>query len=610
MNNMNNMNTDNNRRVVLWHRNDLRTRDNLALEKAIGLSLAGDDDDDVRSRNIGELLPVFVFDPIFFNKADEEEEEEEEEVTEKKSGKGFNNRGAKGTSARIRIPKCSVKRAEFVLGTVKELKNKYKRLGLDMLIRVGYTEDVLGELNSSFIVAMEEICSDEKEIERKVIKNLEQTQRTKVILVKDGTLFHEDDVNEILYKGKLKERFPDQFTQFRLDIEQKNLLVRKIEVSNNNAFTNDEDVLKKTFAKLMKIDNNTIDFSFEPAIKDLPLSKDALRMHECIPKDSDDNNIRAVITFKAGEEEALKRLEKYLYGTRAIDTYFDTRNGMLNDLDSTKLAPYLAIGAISPRTIEREIRKYEQTVLKNKSTYWVIFELMWRDFYRFFAIKHKNKIFKLDGVGSNGKMPPWLNENDQIEIFQSFITGQTGFPLIDANMRELKATGWMSNRGRQNVASWLALDCRVDWRLGAQWFEFLLLDYDCASNYGNWVAAAGLTRGRVNKFNIQKQTNDYDPEMTYCKKWIPELSSSETANASTYPKPIKLEKFTFLQSQSQSQKPNDRAGGAGAFSGAGGRAKKNANDKNRKQGRDAKNQAFYNQRNDYDRDDHASNIFR
>ena len=98
--------------------------------------------------------------------------------------------------------------------------------------------------------------------------------------------------------------------------------------------------------------------------------------------------------------------------------------------------------------------------------------------------------------------------------------------------------------------------------------------------------------------------------MTYCKKWIPELSSSETANASTYPKPIKLEKFTFLQSQSQSQKPNDRAGGAGAFSGAGGRAKKNANDKNRKQGRDAKNQAFYNQRNDYDRDDHASNIFR
>ena len=88
-------------------------------------------------------------------------------------------------------------------------------------------------------------------------------------------------------------------------------------------------------------------------------------------------------------------------------------------------------------------------------------------------------------------MPPWTAEHEgRDEIFEKWITGTTGYPLIDANMRELKLTGWMSNRGRQNVASWLALDARIDWRMGAEWFEFLLLDYDPASNWGNWVSAA------------------------------------------------------------------------------------------------------------------------
>ena len=84
-------------------------------------------------------------------------------------------------------------------------------------------------------------------------------------------------------------------------------------------------------------------------------------------------------------------------------------------------------------------------------------------------------------------------------------------PLVDANMRELKATGFMSNRGRQNVASYLALDLQLDWREGAEHFEALLLDYDVCSNWGNWVSAAGLTGGRVNRFNIVKQSRTTTP---------------------------------------------------------------------------------------------------
>ena len=78
----------------------------------------------------------------------------------------------------------------------------------------------------------------------------------------------------------------------------------------------------------------------------------------------------------------------------------------------------------------------------------------------------------------------------------------TGYPFVDANMRELKATGYMSNRGRQNVASFLALDMNMDWRYGGYWFEEKLLDYDIYSNYVSWIMAAGMTGGRGNKFNV------------------------------------------------------------------------------------------------------------
>jgi deoxyribodipyrimidine photo-lyase len=110
-----------------------------------------------------------------------------------------------------------------------------------------------------------------------------------------------------------------------------------------------------------------------------------------------------------------------------------------------------------------------------------------------------------------------------MQVFDRWKQGCTGMPLVDANMRELRATGFMSNRGRQNVASYLVLDLGVDWRLGADWFEHLLIDHDVTSNWGNWLSAAGLTGGRINRFNILKQSKDYDEDGEYVRTWLPEL---------------------------------------------------------------------------------------
>jgi deoxyribodipyrimidine photo-lyase len=110
----------------------------------------------------------------------------------------------------------------------------------------------------------------------------------------------------------------------------------------------------------------------------------------------------------------------------------------------------------------------------------------------------------------------------------AWVEGRTGFPLVDANMRELAATGFMSNRGRQNVCSFLALELNQDWRYGAEYFESVLLDHDVHSNYGNWCAGAGMTGGRLNRFNIIKQSKDYDQHGDYVRLWLPELKDIPT----------------------------------------------------------------------------------
>jgi len=198
-----------------------------------------------------------------------------------------------------------------------------------------------------------------------------------------------------------------------------------------------------------------------------------------------------------------------------LKNYFEIRNGMVGESYSSKLSPWLALGCISPRRVWLEAQRYERERVKNKSTYWLIFELTWRDFFIYMGQAQGDKLFVPGGV--TGYKQQWSGGEQDLRLWKE---GRTGDKLVDANMRELAATGFMSNRGRQNVASYLIFDLGVDWRFGAAHFEEHLLDYDPCSNWGNWVAAAGLTGQRVNKFNTKKQLNDYDPQREYVDLWL------------------------------------------------------------------------------------------
>ena len=128
----------------------------------------------------------------------------------------------------------------------------------------------------------------------------------------------------------------------------------------------------------------------------------------------------------------------------------------------------------------------------------------------------KNQIFHLKGI--NRKEYEWSTD---YEKFENWTNGETKEPFVNANMLELKHTGWMSNRGRQICASYLTKYLNIDWRWGAYYFESLLIDYDVDSNYGNWMYLAGVgndPRDRI--FNMKLQQEKYDPNFEFINKWL------------------------------------------------------------------------------------------
>lgn len=259
----------------------------------------------------------------------------------------------------------------------------------------------------------------------------------------------------------------------------------------------------------------------------------------------DNNKIEENLIFEGGEDKAWERLNYYFYESKLLSSYKKTRNGLIGKDYSSKFSPYLAFGNISAKSIYIQIFKYEEKIEQNESTYWLYFELLWRDFFRFQSFKHGNKIFRKTGV--KDKVIEWRQmDKIGIECFQNWKDGKTGYPYVDANMIEMKETGFMSNRGRQMVASFLVKDLKIDWRYGAEYFESILIDYDVASNYGNWNYSAGIgSDPRENRyFNVYKQANNYDKDCEFILKWIPQLKKFNkndiiySNNLRNYPKKI------------------------------------------------------------------------
>ncbi|UJP67001.1 DASH family cryptochrome [Mongoliitalea daihaiensis] len=392
------------------------------------------------------------------------------------------------TTTRLDLPKTGPHRARFLWESINNLKEKLRGLGSNLLVLIGKPEELVVDIaikyEASAIFFSEEVTEEEKKVEE-ALEHHAWSKGIKTEAFWQSTLFHLQDLPFPV------NQTPEVFTQFRKECEK---------------FSR----IQKVFATPKQI--NSPSFQEEESVE-IDLKMLGLKEPEISPN--------GVLRFEGGESAALGRLQTYFWEQDLLKVYKETRNGLLGADYSSKFSPWLTLGCISPKYIYWEVLRYEKERKKNQSTYWLIFELIWRDYFRFICKKHGNKVFQLKGLKNVAEK--W-NRNES--MFWKWAEGQTGIPFVDANMRELNQTGFMSNRGRQNVASFLVNDLGIDWRWGASYFESVLIDYDVCSNWGNWMYVAGVGNDpRENRyFNILKQAQNYDKKGDYIRHWIPELA--------------------------------------------------------------------------------------
>ncbi|WP_299365517.1 DASH family cryptochrome [Winogradskyella sp.] len=371
-------------------------------------------------------------------------------------------------------------RAKFLIETVIDLKSQLDALNIDLLVYYELPETIipkLCEIHNIFSIYLQREWTQEEVDVENVVKS--KLPNIKWHSIYNQFLYHPDDINFGITNT------PQVFTVFRKKLE-KYIPIR-------------EEVQTKQQSEENRIENNTS----IPSLSNLGFEDFEVHPHSAFP-------------FKGGETAALTRLNDYFFGTKKLGFYKKTRNGLAGTDYSSKFSPWLANGSISVRTVYWQVKQFEKEHFKNQSTYWLIFELIWRDYFKYISLKYGNHIFKLGGILS--KDYEWSTKPSQID---QWINGETYSDFVNANMIELKETGWMSNRGRQNVASYFAKELELDWRIGASYFESLLIDYDVHSNYGNWMYVAGVGNDpRDRKFNVQLQAERYDTNGRFRRLWL------------------------------------------------------------------------------------------
>jgi len=407
--------------------------------------------------NAGQILPVYCIDPCQFSE----------------TSFGF--------------PKTGSFRAQFLLESLADLRRSLQQRGSDLIVRYGQPETVIPHLVQQLGVTAvhyhTEVTSEETQVETA----LAQALKPLGVPLKGfwgHTLYHP---NDLPFES---QQIPELFTTFRKEVEK-------------YATVNPTFPTPLELPPLPDCDRGEL-----PTLADLGLESPTF-------------DSRTVLKFVGGETAGRDRLTDYFWKQDRLRIYKETRNGMLGAEYSSKFSPWLALGCLSPRYIYEQVQDYEQQRIQNESTYWLVFELLWRDYFRLIAAKHGDRLFHLSGLQRLHRS--WKTDWQRFNLWRE---GQTGYPLVDANMRELAATGFMSNRGRQNVANFLTQTLGINWLMGAEWFESLLIDYDVCSNWGNWnyVAGVGNDGRKFRIFNITKQAKEYDPEGTYVKHWLPELA--------------------------------------------------------------------------------------
>ena len=453
--------------LIYWFRNDLRLQDNLALSNALS--------------GARQWVPVYV----------------DEDVTERTTHWGFARVGAH--------------RRRFLSETLEALDANLRALGSRLTILQGAPRDVLRTLAREVgadRIACESIPAPQEMAEVEALRGFGLTVDTTL----QSTLLPVDLLPFAI------DATPDVFTAFRQRVERAEIrplapvaapawLPSSVATSMPARMPADEPAQALTDAR--------------PFLA--PNTPQAAQTWHPVPETAAAN-----AHPRGGERAAQAHLRRYFSQPFAL-TYKTTRDAVDGTDHSTRFSPWLATGALSARQVHAALRDFESREGANESTYWIWFELLWRDHFRLLHLKHGARLYHPRGLRSVDppqtrtavRGAPGMHNSQAAQRFHAWTEGRTGEPIVDAGMRELRATGWLSNRMRQIVASFLVNDLGCDWRAGAAWFESQLVDFDVFSNQGNWLYIAGLgtdPRGG-RRFDPVKQASLHDPHGTYRLKW-------------------------------------------------------------------------------------------
>ncbi|MBT8205563.1 MAG: DASH family cryptochrome, partial [Eudoraea sp.] len=259
-------------------------------------------------------------------------------------------------------------RARFLIETVQELRDNLQTIGIPLLVFYARPEDRMKELIETCDVQTVYLQREWTSEETTVLENVKKRTGTQTHFVEayDQFLFHPDDLP---YKDF--EEIPDIFTRFRKQCEKK-VRVRPCQPIPKPRLLPPISLPKTKIPSLTAL-------GFEPF----------------------ETDARSAFPFSGGENQALKRIQHYFWKSRKLSYYKHTRNGLIGKDYSAKLSPWLANGSLSPRSVYWEVKKYEQEVVKNQDTYWLIFELIWRDYFKYVSLKFGNRIFHKKGIINN-----------------------------------------------------------------------------------------------------------------------------------------------------------------------------------------------------------------
>ena len=389
----------------------------------------------------------------------------------------------------LQWPKVGLYRARFLLQSISALRVKLRGIGSDLIIRTGHPELILPELAEELEVGTV-CCSeggeiDEFSITRELAAQLGYDKR--LLRCSWGRTLY--PLNELPFEDKP----PLDFIEYRRAVER---------------------ALPPPLA--------------EPAIKKLlplplGLSPGALPTLEQIGFQDAPLDPRSIYPFKGGEEQAQLRLKSYLWDRGLGAHHQQGAQFLAGEAYTSKLSPWLSVGALSPRRLWTEILDYEEQKRRQRglSLYSLRHQLLRRDFYAALAFHYPERMRQLGGYLQR---PPEKPYERSTELFERWWRGYTGVPVVDAFMRELSATGYISPIGRQIVARYLTEKLRLDWRWGASCFETLLIDYDPATTWGNWQTLGGVCEERSSsKAPLLMIGQRMDPDGHYLRYWLPEL---------------------------------------------------------------------------------------